>query len=63
MTSKKPNLKLDYINKIVELGMVSDRMYDHCSAVDVELRDMETKMNPMQVKRIMPIKLVLHERG
>lgn len=31
MTTKKPNLKLDYINKIVELGIVSDRMYDHKS--------------------------------
>lgn len=51
LTSKKPNLK--YINRIVELGIVSERMYNHCSATDIELRDLETRMNPMQVKKIM----------
>lgn len=40
LKTKMPNIKIDYINKIVECGIVSDRMYDHVSAHDMELRDM-----------------------
>lgn len=32
------NLKLDYINKIVECGIVSDRMYNYVSAHDIYIK-------------------------
>lgn len=53
MVTKKPNVKLDFVNRIVELGIISDKMYNHMTATDLELRDMEMKLNPIQVKKVL----------
>lgn len=53
LVAKKPNIKVDFVNKIVEMGIVSEKMYSHFTATYMELRDLEMKMNPMQVKKIL----------